>query len=299
MGDGRRSLLITDLDNTLWDWFDAWHASFSALIDGLVRLSGVDRAVLEGEIRNVHRQRQTTEYSNLLREVPSLVHAASPRDPMEVFDEALHAQNSTRVSKTKLYPTVFRSLQALKKAGVAIVAYTESGAFWTEWRIRRTGLDGLVSVLYSSLDHDVDAGVQPSDLRTGHYSPDKYGLRHTVHVQLPLGVLKPNAKVMETILKRQNRSPGDAVYIGDSLMKDVAMAQAAGVLDVLAQYGAAQNRPEYDLLRRVTHWSAEDVERERRLSVGAEGVRPTIVCERAFGQVLTVFGLESMDPSHA
>ena len=39
-------LLITDLDNTLWDWFAAWYESFSALLDGLVALSGVERTVL-------------------------------------------------------------------------------------------------------------------------------------------------------------------------------------------------------------------------------------------------------------
>lgn len=299
MDIGKRSLLITDLDNTLWDWFEAWHASFSALIENLVRLSGIDRAVLERQIKFVHQQRRTTEYSNLLREVPSLVHAAAPRDPMEVFDEALHAQNSVRVSTTRLYPTVLQSLQSLKKEGIAVVAYTESGAFWTEWRIKRLGLDGLIKVLYSSPDHDVEAGVDPSDLRTGYYSPDYYGLRHTRHIQLPLGVLKPDATVIETILQSENCSPRDAAYIGDSLMKDVAMAQAAGVLDVFAQYGAVQNRPEYELLRRVTHWSREDVEHERRLSVDAAEVRPSIVCECVFGQVLAAFGLDAIENSHA
>jgi hypothetical protein len=43
------SLLITDLDNTLFDWFGIWHASFSAMLDKTVELSGVPREVLEAE----------------------------------------------------------------------------------------------------------------------------------------------------------------------------------------------------------------------------------------------------------
>src|SRR5690242_16042089 len=97
-------LLITDLDNTLWDWFQAWYESFSALLDALVDLSGVDRAVLEDQIRVVHQRRGTSEYSNLVREIPALVEASAPRDPAEVFDAALHAQNSRRKAATRLYP---------------------------------------------------------------------------------------------------------------------------------------------------------------------------------------------------
>ena len=52
----------------------------------------------------------------------------------------------------------------------------------------------------------------------------------------------------------------DAVYLGDSLFKDVAMAQSAGVDDVLAKYGESHTRSEYDLLRAVTHWTSEQVQ---------------------------------------
>lgn len=67
MADERR-VLITDLDNTLWDWFDAWYQSFSALLDGLQAVTGFDRELLEAQIRVVHQRRGTAEYSNLIRE---------------------------------------------------------------------------------------------------------------------------------------------------------------------------------------------------------------------------------------
>ncbi|KNX36091.1 hypothetical protein VV01_01275 [Luteipulveratus halotolerans] len=78
-------MLITDLDNTLWDWFEAWYQSFSALLESLETLSGVDRLVLEGQIKDVHQRRGTTEYSNLVREVPALIEAAAPLDPAKVY----------------------------------------------------------------------------------------------------------------------------------------------------------------------------------------------------------------------
>src|SRR5438876_11276907 len=68
----RVSLLVTDLDNTLWDWFEIWYRSFSALLDGIVSISGIPQEELEPEIRKIHQRRGTSEYSYLIGELPPL-----------------------------------------------------------------------------------------------------------------------------------------------------------------------------------------------------------------------------------
>lgn len=291
MSDIRKRLLITDLDNTLWDWFEAWYESFSAMLWRLCQLSGVDQVVLEQQIRRIHQARGTTEYSNLVREVPALVAAAAPHDPAVVFDDALHLLNSRRKAQTRLYPGVRDALLLLKRSGVRIVAYTESGAFWTEWRIRHTELDGVIDVLYSAPDHLLPDGMHSEDLRTGYHPPSTYGLKYTLHHHLPRDVYKPNEEVLRSILSDQQCLPSGAVYIGDSIMKDIAMAQATGVLDVHAEYGQAQRKSTYELLRRVTHWSDEDVAREKALALSCGDVKPTVTCAEQFSEVLDVFGL--------
>ena len=284
-----RRILITDLDNTLWDWFDAWYQSFTALLDGLMKISGLDRELLEGQIKAVHQLRATTEYSNLIREVPALVEVSKGRDPFDVFDDALHAQSSARKRATLLYPRVGEGLRELKASGVKIVAYTESGAYWTEWRIRHTGLDGVIDVLYSSPDHDLAAGIDPAVLRTGRYE-GTYGLRHTEHRHVPMGMLKPNEHVLSSILREQGGTVSKTAYLGDSLMKDIAMAQAAGVLDIHAAYGQVQHRAEYDQLRRVTHWTDAAVTRERLLTQPQADIIPTVTCRESIGEILPILG---------
>lgn len=286
-------MLITDLDNTLWDWFEAWYQSFTVLLDGLVAISGIERLLLEEQIKSIHQKRGTTEYSNLVREVPALVDFAGERDPFDVFDDALHAQNSRRKAATALYPGVSETLQTLKRQGVRIVAYTESGAYWTEWRIRNTGLDGVIDMLYSSPDHDIAAGVDLNELRTGRYE-GSYGLQATEHRHVPMRVLKPSRKVLLTIVDEQGCAPSQVAYLGDSLMKDIVMAQAAGVLDAHAAYGQAQYRPEYDLLRRVTHWTDADVEREAALTLANTKVVPSLALHEGFSEILPVFGASSL-----
>lgn len=283
-----KTLLVTDLDNTLWDWFEAWHASFSAMLKALEEATGLDQATLEGEIRCIHQARGTSEYSYLLNEVPSLIEAARPEKPMVAFDPALHRLYSERSRHTRLYDGVLQTLKTLKSQGVRVVAYTESVAYWTEWRIKHTGLDGVLDVLYSAPDHDLPSGVSVDDLRLR--APENYGLKHTSHRHVPRGAIKPNPSILRSILADMDTSPSQAVYVGDSLMKDIAMAQSVGVLDVHARYGEPQARTDYALLQRVSHWPDKDVTREQNLRRTNEVV-PTLTID-GFAEILEIKGLQ-------
>ena len=60
------SVLITDLDNTLFDWFEIWYQSFNAMLDKIIEISGVDREKLLDEIRSIHQRHRTSEYVFLI-----------------------------------------------------------------------------------------------------------------------------------------------------------------------------------------------------------------------------------------
>jgi phosphoglycolate phosphatase-like HAD superfamily hydrolase len=284
-----RSLLITDLDNTLWDWFEAWYASFSAMLTRLSEMSGVPEVVLEREIRAVHQARGTAEYSFLLRELPSLTERSRGEDPLFVYDDAMHVLNAQRKRVTRLYPMVKDTLSRLRDMGVLIVAYTESLSYWTDWRIKHTGLDGVIDILYSSPDHDMPEGATVEDIRKR--PPEDYGLKATKHRHIARGIVKPSDQVLRSILRDCERDVAESVYVGDSLMKDIVMAQSVGVLDAYAKYGEVHRKPEYDLLRRVSHWSDAAIARERELASNSEVV-PTITLENSFAEVLSLFEVE-------
>jgi FMN phosphatase YigB (HAD superfamily) len=93
--------------------------------------------------------------------------------------------------------------------------------------------------------------------------------------------------VLQAIISSLNLNKNDCVYVGDSLFKDVAMAHDASVTDVWAKYGQAHYRPEYDLLREVTHWSDEDVEREKKIT--ERNVSAAYVLEDSFSELLALF----------
>lgn len=287
MEQSPKRVLVTDLDNTLWDWFDAWHASFSAMLQSLVEDSGIPQQVLENQLRSLHQHYGTVEYSNALSEVPALIEAAGGVEPWIAFPRAVEILRLERRKRTLLYAGVYESLISLKTLGVTLIGYTESLAYWTTWRLKRTNLDGVIDILYSSPDHDLPRGKTFEDMRT--MAQHDYGLVDTRHLHIPKGITKPSSEVLISMLDDHGFTPSEAVYVGDSLMKDVAMAQDARVADVHARYGEAQGRPEYDLLRRVTHWTDEDVALERVHVGPSRPVTASHTCERSFHEILPIF----------
>jgi FMN phosphatase YigB (HAD superfamily) len=280
----RCSVLITDLDNTLWDWFAIWHASFSALLSGVVAKSGVPEDKLVKEIRQVHQEHRTSEYAFLLQELPSLQRLHPGQDIRAIYDDALHAHRSARKQTASLYAGVVETLTAMKQSQTLLVGYTESMAFYTSDRMRRTKLDELLDFLYSAPDHDLPEGMTPEQLRS--LPPEHYELKHTQHRHTPRGELKPSPVLLKKIVEEVQADPSEVVYVGDSLMKDVAMAQDANVTDVWAKYGESHRREEYDLLRRVSHWTDADVEREKKLT--RYDVKPSYELNQ-FSELLSLF----------
>ncbi len=283
------NVLVTDLDNTLWDWFAMWHAGFSAFLESLVAISGVDQATLEADIRLLHQANGTSEYSPtfLLPQLSSLPGHGEPAESLLArYQDATHAWHSGRKHTTHLYPGVLETLRAVRECGTIVVGYTESQAFVTAQRILRTGLDGVLDYLYSPEDHDIPEGVSLEELR--QYDDSAYVLALTRHFHTPAGAKKPSPEVLKSILADVNAVPASTVYVGDSRMKDIAMAQSVGALDVWAKYGEVQHLPEYDLLRRVSHWTDEDVRRERSIAK-TKDVLASRVLETRFDELLGMF----------
>lgn len=275
------SLVITDLDNTLYDWFGAWYAAFRAMLDELVRASGLSEDVLIAEIKAVHERYGTSEYAFLIAELPSLRALHPGEDLAHVYADAIEAYRTGRRSTLALYPGVEAALKALREAGALLVGYTESRWYYTQRRLRKLGLDSLLDYVYSPPDHDLPRSRD--EIRT--MPAEEYVLRHTSHRLLKEGELKPNPAVLLDIISEVGGNVETTIYIGDDLVKDISMAIDAAVTAIWAEYGSHKDE-RYDLLRRVTHWTKEAVERQRNVDITVH--EPDLTIKR-FDEILTHF----------
>lgn len=284
----RITVVILDLDNTLFDWVDIWYQSFKAMLDELVTTSGIDRDILLTDFKAVFTRHGTSEYAFALEELECLQAKHPGKNIAELYESAIHAYRSARKNVLKLFPEVEETLNKLKDAGCLLIGYTESMAYYTHYRLRKLGLDRILDYIYSPEDHDLPQGMTVEQIRM--YPSDTYKLRRTVIRHTPKNELKPNPEILLQIIKDVAASPDEALYVGDSLMKDISMAREAKVTDAWAKYGIAQNRPEYELLRRVTHWTASSVEKEKRLS--EDQVKPTLALSNSLADILPAFTFE-------
>ncbi|HFX5909515.1 TPA: HAD hydrolase-like protein, partial [Escherichia coli] len=79
----------------------------------------------------------------------------------------------------------------------------------------------------------------------------------------------------------------DAIYVGDSIIKDISMANSAGIESILALYGKQHNPDYWNVLVSITHWSADDVQRESKLKELYSHVIPTYSINK-FSEILDV-----------
>ena len=81
--------LILDLDNTLFDWFAVWYASFEPIYLQILRVTGRAEEEIRADIRKVHQYRRTSEYSFLIEEIDSLKDIRKSGDIRAIFYDAL------------------------------------------------------------------------------------------------------------------------------------------------------------------------------------------------------------------
>ncbi|MCH2256924.1 MAG: HAD hydrolase-like protein [Alteromonas sp.] len=279
-----KSVLITDLDNTLFDWFDIWCATFKPLLETASKISGIDREKLIQEIRPIHQKHGTAEYAFVLEEIPSLLEKYGSRDKIHSeLGEAIYAARSNRLKHLKLYKGVYDTLAELRAKRVRVIAYTESKEWYTKFRLKRFGLDYFIEKVYSPGDHE---RLPIEDNMRTDISFDNVEFKKT-----PKDELKPNPQLLLDIIRDAGVDKKECIYIGDSEIKDIDMAHEAGVTSVFAKYGTShfEQRPDdYDLLRSVTHWTDEVVLREKQLKESAFNHRADFEVDN-FAELLDLF----------
>jgi phosphoglycolate phosphatase len=279
-------LLITDLDNTLYDWVTYFANSFQAMVRALANTLSVSEEKLLDEFKGVHQRYGNSEHPFAILELPSVRERFSDLSRAELL-EALRVPldifNNVRDERLRLYPGVRETLEVLRKEHVLVVGHTEAIAVNAYSRLRKLGVVEYFHHLYA-----LEAQLEP------HPDPNREVAR-----QPPPGLIslvpsrerKPNPALLIDICKKEGIHLSEACYIGDSLTRDVSMAKGAGVTAVWARYGTQYNRELWDILVRVTHWTDEDVKREAELRTLSKHVQPDYTIDR-FADLLKLLSLE-------
>lgn len=281
-------LLVTDLDNTLYDWVSFYAAAFDAMVDALVDHLRISKDQLLDEFKVVHQRYGNSEQPFAVLELPSVQQRYAKLSRAETaaeLDAVLHAFNSARRKHLQLYPGVSDTLRSLQSRQVSIVGHTEATVENAYYRLSHLGIAEYFRHLYALEGFAVE---HPEPARAAVLRPPP-GFVHL----LPPEERKPNPRLLLDICRRENIEPHDCWYVGDSLTRDVAMAASAGCVAVWARYGTDIDPAHWQKLVRITHWTEETVARDEELRRAAEGIEPDHVID-SFDELLAITANASM-----
>lgn len=284
----RPKLLICDLDNTVYDWIEYFVPSFFAMVEAVVDITKCNLEVLLDDFRQVHQKHHDCEHPFSLLETDLVRHifpGKSRKEIAEELDPAFYAFNTMRKKTLKTYPGVSDALSEISDNSISLVAHTESNLYAVVDRLRRLDLVKYFERIYCR-----------ERTKTSH--PDAASV-HDWFYEFPMERIielshhqrKPDTSVLLEICHDLGVLPSETAYIGDSIARDILMAKRADVFAIWAAYGAKHDPAKYEKLVRITHWTKEDVEREKMLSKAAQSVKADFIAESAFSEILKPFGL--------
>jgi FMN phosphatase YigB (HAD superfamily) len=278
-------LLITDLDNTLYDWVTYFANSFRAMVQELSLTLGVAQETLLDEFKVVHQRYGNSEHPFAMFELPAVRRRfpdASREQLYAKLEAAIAAFRVGREAHLQLYPGVGETLRAISEGQTIIVAHTEAVATHAYYRLHRLGILNYFKHIYAR-EGDIEPHPNPS--RAAELAPPP-GLIRMIKAE----ERKPNPQLLKDICRQEGVSLTAACYVGDSLSRDVSMAKTAGVTAVWARYGTRYEPSLWNILVRVTHWTADDVAREAELRNLYADIQPDYTIDR-FADLLRVLGL--------
>lgn len=285
-----KRLLVCDLDNTLYDWVGYFVPSFYAMVDAVVQITGCDREKLLDDFRVVHQRYADSEQPFALLETETIkkLYGNYPSEKVvEALDPAFHAFNSVRRQTLHLHDGVRETLDTMIASGITLVAHTESKLYGVVDRLRRLELFHFFSKIYCR-ERTISPHPEPETASAWleRVPWDKL-------IELPHHQMKPNPEVLLEICAGEGIAPADTAFVGDSVARDILMAKRAGIFAIWAAYGSRHDVRLYEQLVRISHWTPDEVARERKLTEEAKGIAPDFIAHHSFPEVLTALDVDA------
>ncbi len=262
-------LIITDLDNTLYDWVGFFSQSFEAMLAEICSITEIDRNTLISDFKKIHQKYHNSERPYAALELPSIIEHYKTNDKLTIYNNLEPAFSKFKMkaaSTLKLYPNVLETLKYFHSRGITIVGHTESFDVNSSGRIKALSIRDYFKHLYTLKS---DSSSHP-DIKRPILMPDDLNWV----VQLPREERKPNPKLLLDICSKEGVKPNEALYVGDSVPKDISMANKAGLVSVWAKYGREFQNANWKLLVEITHWTDEDVKQEENLKIAFGNEKP-------------------------
>lgn len=225
--------IVFDLDNTLWHQVPAWDKLTNAWVDQMAIETGVTADVIQEGLGVLNRTYQVHEIPDIIKLHPAMQARFKGHIPQAVIERIEAKYKAAEADVQKPFDGVPQMLSTLKQQGYKLIMYSEANAEKLAARLKALKLDGYFEAVYST--------PGPSPKRTDHkplaFERVQYGLgvkQFAINNRGP----KSFPQTYAMIAAKHGFLPQDGLMVGDSMVRDVTVAAAAGFKTAYAKYGA-------------------------------------------------------------
>jgi FMN phosphatase YigB (HAD superfamily) len=252
-----QTLLITDLDNTLYNWIDFFAPSFRAMVHVLARAMKVSEDVLIESFRDVYTKRGSLEYSFSIQEL-DIIKNYSEEEILKILELGQKVFSIVRRKNLKPYEGVKETLEQLYQGGVLIVGVTNAPLYHAKMRLMQLKIDRYFYGLGGW-----EGNIMPQD----QYTKEIVNKEKTGKYKTKIGKswafskeeMKPNPFAYLHIISQLMVSHRKTYVLGDSLSKDILPAKKIGAIGIWAKYGTEYDKKNFETLLKITHWDKNKI----------------------------------------
>ena len=266
-----RVAIITDLDNTIYNWVDSFAPSFRGMIHAL---ADYYKLVTEDELLNKFRElfqtHQSLEYQVQASELPFFKNVSADevkRINSIMFGAFKNVAKGSGPGGLRLYEGGMEFFTWAYSQGITLVAITNAPLKIAKQRLISLGVSRFYTAIaapeYTDSKKTVESnntlGRQEQLLKVDmpdYVTSDK---NFDLIYKLQPDELKPSMTGYEKVFRDLHKKWDIVFVIGDSLQKDLAPAKRLGAKTIWARYGTKIEKRNLETLLKITPWSATQV----------------------------------------
>ncbi|MGD9639279.1 MAG: HAD family hydrolase [Alphaproteobacteria bacterium] len=282
-------LIVSDIDNTIADYFDVWGKGIAKAVTMLAKSRGISEDAIYEDIKtntpggdifhpNIdYLIRNTT----ILQPKTEKEKARYDRDDAKI----MHEVNKMRIAGDKAYSGVMATITKAKASGAKVVFYTDAAMSVAIGRLANMGIPvDMIDGLYARKD---DAPRKaPIGVRS-KVTKYRKALEARISDNMYVGEgWKPNPDLLTTIMKKAGvENPKEVVMVGDNVKSDGGSGIGAGCEYAWAKYGASISQEAQDTYAKLNTKKGYELGVKGHLKQMNDGNRPTVILEKSFADL--------------
>jgi len=269
-------LVITDLDNTLYDWVGWFIPAFYDMAEYVAKVVNKPLNEVLREYREQNQRHINIEPAYSTLALPCVTQKFPQKtwaELKEIFEPAFKLFRGTRIEKLSIYSHVLATLQELKARGIAIVGCTDSTLDSCSKRLSQLKADKYFSRLYVWKNTFYCPLTKPPTMPC---EVEEINLRYR----------KPSPKLLEKICSDMGISPDQTLMVGDNLKLDMGMSNLSNIKCAWAKYGTLGIEKHMSKIDLISARSARMHARDKRI-LGNTTPTPDYILN-SFGDILDI-----------